>query len=264
MALTNLRARTTSLDSFQPPNQLQRSPSVSSLSGSSGVPTRGALAVPQPVPAPRSGWHPMPPLETPNYFIPNYKQRPVPQQRRNLAGDRPLSRSSSTSSLDSMDSSGGNVRAASRLTNKGGSFLPQVREDFKLHNRVGDSMRTFAERHPYWTKAGKYAGTGLAGLGAYITASQIDRAIQKAQDDSENKTAEKNKNLTDTLEADLLREKLANEQQSEFASKVLTDAIRNGQVPTQFVETITQRQSVLAVRPASDYGSWLEVDRGKN
>ena len=125
-------------------------------------------------------------------------------------------------------------------------------------------MRTFAERHPYWTKAGKYAGTGLAGLGAYITASQIDRAIQKAQDDSENKTAEKNKNLTDTLEADLLREKLANEQQSEFASKVLTDAIRNGQVPTQFVETITQRQSVLAVRPASDYGSWLEVDRGKN
>ena len=50
-------------------------------------------------------------------------------------------------------------------------------------------MRTFAERHPYWTKAGKYAGTGLAGLGAYITASQIDRAIQKTQDDSEWKIA---------------------------------------------------------------------------
>ena len=267
VALTNLRARTTSLDWFRPPNQLERSPSVSSLSGSSRVPTRGELAVPQPVPAPRSGWHSMPPLEPPNYFIPNYKQHPLPQQRRNLAGDRPLSRSSSTSSLDSLDSSVGDIRAASRLTNEGGSFLPQVREDFKLHNRVGDSMRTFAERHPYWTKAGRYAGTGLAGLGAYIAASQIDRAIQKAQDDSEDTTAEKNKNLTDTLEADLLREKLANEkfkQQSEFASKVLANAIRTGQVPTQLVENIIQRQPVLAVQPVSNYGVWSEVDRGKN
>ncbi len=270
VSLTNLRARTTSLDSFQPPNPIQRSPSVSSLAslpGSSGVPTRGAIAVPRPVPAPRSGWHPMPPLEPPNYFIPNYKQRPVPQQRRNLAGDRPLSRSSSTSSLDSLDSSFGDVRSASRITNEGGSFLPQVREDFKLHNRVGDAMRTFSERHPYWTKAGKYAGTGLAGLGAYITASQIDRAIQKKQDDSEEKTAEKHKNLTDTLEADLLREKLANEkfkQQSEFASQVLANAIRTGQVPTELVENYTQRPPVPAVQPSFNYGSWNEVDGGKN
>ena len=228
MALTNLRARTTWLDSFRPTSQLERSLSMSSLSGSSRVLTRGELAVPQPVAAPRSGWHPMPPLEPPNYFIPNYKQRPVTQQRRNLAGDRPLSRSSSTSSLDSLDSSLGDVRSASCMTNEGGSFLPQVREDFKLHNRVGDSMRTFSQRHPYWTKAGRYAGTGLAGLGAYIAASQIGRAIQKAQDDSDDQTVQKNKNLTDTLEADLLREKLANEkfkQQSEFASKVLADAI---------------------------------------
>ena len=267
VALTNLRARTTSLDSFRLNSQLERSPSVSSLSGSSRVPTRGELAVPQPVAAPRSGWHPMPPLEPPSYFIPNYKQRPVPQQRRNLVGDRPLTRSSSTSSLDSLDSSVGDVRSASRMTNEGGSFLPQVREDFKLHNRVGDSMRTFAQRHPYWTKAGRYAGAGLAGLGAYIAASQIDRAIQKAQDDSEDKMAQKNKNLTDTLEADLLREKLANEnfkQQSEFASKVLADAIRTGQVPTQLIENVTQRQPVLSVQPVQSYGLWPKVDKGKN
>ena len=158
------------------------------------------------------------------------------------------------------------VRSASRMTNEGGSFLPQVREDFKLHNRVGDSMRTFSQRHPYRTKAGRYAGTGLAGLGAYIAASQIDRAIQKAQDNSENQTAEKDKNLTDTLEADLLREKLANEkfkQQSEFASKLLADGIRTGQVPTQLIENVTQRQPVLSVQPVQSYGLWPEVDKGK-
>ena len=115
----------------------------------------------------------MPPLDPPYYYIPNYKHRPVPVQRRNLAGDRPLSRSSSTSSLDSLDSSSGVSRPATRLTNEGGSFLPQVREDFKLHNRVGDSMRTFAARHPFLTKAGGYAGTGLAGLGASLESHKL-------------------------------------------------------------------------------------------
>ena len=117
---------------------------------------------------------------------------------------------------------------------------------------MGDSMRTFADRHPYWTKAGAYAGTGLAGLGAYIAASQIDRAIQKAQDKAEDKTEEKQKNITATLEADLLREKLANEkfkQQSEFASKVLTEAIKTGQVPTELVENATQRPPVIPAQP---------------
>ena len=142
-----------------------RSLSVS-LSGSSRVSTRGDVAVLQPVAAPRSGWHNMPPLNPPSYYIPNYKQRPVPAQRRNLAGDHPLSRSASTSSLDSLDSSSRNLRPVSRLTNEGGSFLPQVREDFKLHNRVRDSMRTYATRHPFLVKAGRYAGGGLAGLGA--------------------------------------------------------------------------------------------------
>ena len=90
---------------------------------------------------------------------------------------------------------------------------------------------------------------------------------KRLRTDSEDKTAENNKNLTDTLEADLLREKLANEkfkQQSEFASQVLADAIQTGQVPTQLVETITQRQPVLAVQPVSNYGVWPEFDRGKN
>ena len=266
VALTNLQAKTTSLDSFRMNSQLDRSPSASS-SGSLRIPTREAPAVPQPVPAPRSGWHPMPPLEPPNYYIPNYKQRPVPQQRRNLAGDRPLSRSSSTSSLDSLDTSVGSSRPSSAMTNEGGSFLPQVREDFKLHNRVGDSMRTFAERHPYWTKAGRYAGTGLAGLGAYITASQINRAIQKSQDNAEAKMEEKHQDLTDTLEADPLREKLENEkfkQQSEFASKVLVDAIRTGQVPTQLVENITLQPPVLPVPSIQSYGLLPEVIMGKN
>ena len=63
-----------------------RSPSAS-LSASSRDSTRGDVAVPQPVAAPRSGWHDMPPLDPPNYYILNYKQRPVPVQRRNLAGD---------------------------------------------------------------------------------------------------------------------------------------------------------------------------------
>ena len=265
VALTNIRARPTSLDSFRLNSQLDRSPSLSP-SGTSRISASGVPAVPQPVPAPRSGWHPMPPLDPPNYYIPNYKQRPVPQQRRNLAGDRPLTRSSSTSSLASLDTSFGESRSSSRMTNEGGSFLPQVREDFKLHNRVGDSMRTFAERHPYWTKAGRYAGTGLAGLGAYITASQIDRAIQKSQDEAEIKTEEKNQNRTEALEADLLREKLENEkfkQQSEFASKVLTDAIRTGQVPTQLVENVTEQPPVLPTPSIRSYGLLPEVVWGK-
>ena len=261
VSLTNLRARPTSIDSFRMNSPVVRTPSSGSLS-SPGSTGRGAV-VPQPVPAPRSGWHPMPPLDPPNYFIPKYKDRPVPVQRRNLAGDRPLSRSSSTSSLNSLDTSIDSSRPATRLTNEGGSFLPQVREDFKLHNRVGDSMRKYAERHPFLTKVGGYAGTGLAGLGAYIGVSQIDRAIQKEQDRAEDKTAEKHKNVTDTLEADLLRERLANErfkQQSEFASKVLVDAIKTGNVPTALLEQATQ----APVAPVSNYGSWTEVNRGKN
>ena len=44
----------------------------SSPSGSvsSKVSTRGEVAVPQPIAAPRSGWHDMPPLDPPNYYIP--------------------------------------------------------------------------------------------------------------------------------------------------------------------------------------------------
>ena len=125
-------------------------------------------------------------------------------------------------------------------------------------------MRIFAQRHPFLTKAGSYAGGGIAGLGAYIGISQVDRAIQKAQDRAEDKTEEKHKNLTDTLEADLLRENLANEkfkQQSEFASKVLADAILAGQVPTALIENITQRQPVI---PVQDYGFLPEISRDVN
>ena len=266
VALTNLRAKATSMDSLRPVSPLDKSSSPS-LSGSSKVSTRGEVAVPQPVAAPRSGWQDMPPVDLPQYFIPKYKQRPVATQQRNLAGDRPLSRSSSTSSLESLDSSAGTSRSASRGTNEGGSFLPQVREDFKLHNRVGDVMRNYASQHPFITKAGKWAGTGLAFLGAYVAVSQIDRAIQKAQDEAEDKTAEHQKNVTDTLEADLLREKLANEkfkQQSEFASKVLSDAILTGQVPTALVESVNQRQPELPVAPGLNYGLWPEIRSGKD
>ena len=279
VSLTNLRARTGSLDSIPTRTQMGGSP-ASSLAGSSRTLTRGEVAVPQPVSPPRSGWqplpqvepprsgwHPMPPLETPQYFIPRYKQRPASQQRQNLAGDRPLTRSHSTSSLESIDPSSGGSRSPSRITNEGGSFLPTVREDFKLHNRLGDSMRTFADRHPYVVKAGAYAGTGIAGLGAYIAASQIDRAIQKKQDAAEDNTKEKHKNETATLEANLLREKLANEKfkiQSEFASKVLTDAIQTGQVPTALVANATQRPPVLPAQPAPSYGLWPAYNNGKN
>ena len=290
VALTNLRARPASFDSYQMNSPLARPSSSSaarlpsgstsgSASGSSRISTRGQVAVPQsvvpqpvvpqpiglpPVPAPRSGWRDMPPLDPPSYYIHDFKKRPSPAVRRNLAGDRPLTRSYSSTSLDSLDSSPGNSRSPSRLTNEGGTFLPQVREDFKLHNRVGDSMRTFESRHPYWTKAGKYVGTGVAGLGAYVGVSQIDRAIQKAQDEAEENKDEKHKNLTDTLEADLFREKLANEkfkQQSEFASQVLAEAIKTGNVPTALLENVTQRQPVNSV---PNYGSWPMVNRGKN
>ena len=285
VTLTNLRARTGSLESVRVNNPVGGSP-TSSLAGSSRISTRGEVAVPQPlavpqpgspprsgwqplpqIEPPRTGWHPMPPLETPQYFIPRYKKRPASQQRQNLAGDRPLSRSSSTSSLDSLDPSSGSSRTSSRMTNEGGSFLPTVREDFKLHNRLGDSMRTFSERHPYLVKAGAYAGTGIAGLGAYITASQIDRAIQKKQDAAEDKTKEKHRNETATLEANLLKEKLANEKfkiQSEFASKVLSDAIQTGQVPTQLVENLTKAPPVQSVQSSQSYGLWPEVPRGKS
>ena len=118
VSLTNLQARPTSMDSLQMNAPLAGSPSAS-LSGSSRISTRGELAVPQPVVAPRSGWHNMPPLDPPNYYIPKYKQRPAPVQRRNLAGDQPLTRSSSTSSLDSLDSSAGGLRPVSQLTNEG-------------------------------------------------------------------------------------------------------------------------------------------------
>ena len=169
VSLTNIRARTGSLESIPTHRQLGGSPALS-LAGSSRTLTGGGLALPQPVvpqpgspprsgwkplpqvEPPRTGWHPMPPLETPQYYIPKYKQRPASQQRQNLAGDRPLTRSSSTSSLESIDPSSGSSRSSSRMTNEGGSFLPTVREDFKLHNRLGDSARTFADRHPFWSK----------------------------------------------------------------------------------------------------------------
>ena len=61
-----------------------------------------------------------------------------------------------------------------------------------------------------------------------------------------------------------MREKLANEkfkQQSEFASKVLAEAILTGQVPTALIENVTQQQPVV---PVQNYGLWPEVNRGKN
>ena len=192
VALTNLRARPTSLDSYKMNAPVARS--SSSVSGSSKVSTRGEVAVPQPVATPHSGWHDMPPWNQSHYYIPSVKDRPI-RARRNLPGDRALTRSASSTSLNSLDSSSANSRPGSQLSNEGGSFLPQVREDFKLHNRLGDLMRTFSPRHPYLVKAGRYVGGGLAGLGAYIAASQIDRAIQRGQDEADDKTAEKHKNL---------------------------------------------------------------------
>ena len=148
-------------------------------------------------------------------------------------------------------------RPSSRLTNQ------QVREDFKIHNRVGDAYRIYKETHPYKVKAGKYVGGGIAALGSYIAASQIDRVIQRAQDKADDKTEEKHANETATLEADLLKEKLANErfkQQSEFASKILSDAILTGQIPTELAEQVAPREperEPLREEP----GTWTMIDR---
>ena len=119
--------------------------------------------------------------------------------------------------------------------------MPQVREDFKLHNRVGDAMRRYQKKHPFRVKAGAVVGGGVVALGTYIGASQIDRAIQKAQGKAEDKETEKQANLTATLEKDLLREKLANEKFKQQNSKTLTDAIVTGQIPTSLLQRIQQQ-----------------------
>ena len=187
--------------------------------------------------------------------------------RRNLIGDQPLTRSSSVTSLDSSVSSRvRDSRPSSRLTNEQGSFLPQVREDFKVHNRVGDAYRIYKEKHPYKVKAGKYVGGGIAALGSYIAASQIDRAIQRAQDKADDQTEEKHANETATLEADLLKEKLENErfkQQSEFASKVLSDAILTGQIPTELVEQVVPREPEQEPR-REEPGTWTMIDQNED
>ena len=65
------------------------------------------------------------------------------------------------------------------------------------------------------------------------------------------------------MEADLLKEKLANEcfkQQSEFASKVLSDAILTGQIPTELAEHVAPKmpaQEPLREEP----GTWTMIDR---
>ena len=104
--------------------------------------------------------------------------------------------------------------------------------------------------------------------GSYIGVSQIDRAIQKAQDKAEENTDEKYANLTANLEADLMKEKLANDQlkqQSEFASKVLTNAIQTGNIPTALVEgvaSVTEKPlpPENPLKEASD--GWMEFKRG--
>ena len=272
VSLTNLRARASSLDSARQRPTLVRSSSSSSSSfqTAQGREASQSLSpvVPQPASslaassAPRSGWHDMPPLEPPYAYSPR-GYRPVPA-RRNLIGDQALTRSNSITSLDSSVSSGmTDSRPPTRLTNEQGSFLPQVREDFKVHNRVGDAYRIYKEKHPYKVKAGKYVGGGIAALGSYIAASQIDRAIQRTQDKADDKTHEKYANETAVLEADLFKEKLANErfkQQSEFASKVLSDAILTGQIPTELVDHVVPKMTVPEpVR--EEPGTWTMIDR---
>ena len=162
VALTNLRARSTSMDSYRMNPSMTRSSSSVSLPETSQ--TRSRPVVPQPGTAPQSGWRDMPPLEPPYAYHPR-GARPVPARRTHIEG-QPIQRAPSTSSLDSLSSeSRPPSRFSASATNEGGSFLPQLREDFKLHNRVGDSFRTFQDRHPYLVKAGKYVGGGIAALG---------------------------------------------------------------------------------------------------
>ena len=268
VSLTNLRARPFSLDSHRMnPSMAKSSSSVSSSFQTApgrevSVSRPISPAVPQLASPPKSGWHDMPPLEPPYAFSPK-GYRPVPA-RRNLIGDQPLTRSNSVTSLDSIiGSRTSDSRPPSRITNEQGSFLPQVREDFKVHNRVRDAYRIYKEKHPYKIKAGKYNGGGIAALGSYIGASQIDRAIQRAQDKGDDKTEEKHTNETATLEADLLKEKLANElfkQQSEFASKVSSDAILTGQIPTALAEQVVPR-GPEPEQIRGEPGTWTMIDR---
>ena len=268
VSLTNLRARASSLDSYRMnPSMAKSSSSVSSYFQTApgrevSVSQPISPVVPQPASPPRSGWHDMPLLEPPYAFLPK-GYRPVPT-RRNLIGDQPLTRSNSVTSLDSsIGSRTSDSRPPSRITNEQGSFLPQVREDFKIHIRVGDAYQIYKEKHPYKIKAGKYVGGGIAVLGSYIGASQIDRAIQRPQDKANDKTEEKHANEMATLEADLLKEKLANErfkQQSEFASKVLSDAILTGQIPTALAEQVVPREP--EPEPTREEpGTWTMIDR---
>ena len=148
--------------------------------------------------------------------------------------------------VDSGTSISNNPLAGSHLTNERGPWLSRVREDFKLHNRVGDAMREYGQKHPYRIKAGTVIGVGVAAVGTYLGISQIDRAIAKAQDKVEQKHLEAQANITKALENNLLKEKLENEkfkQQNEFASKILTDAIQTGQVPTDLIQSMKVKKN---------------------
>ena len=139
-----------------------------------------------------------------------------------------------------------NPLANSHLTNERGPWLARIHDDFKLHNRVGDAMREYGQKHPYRVKAGTVIGGGVAAVGTYLGISQIDRAITKAQDSAEQKRIEQQANVTRKLEEDLLKEKLENEkfkQQNEFASKILTDAIKTGEVPTDLIQVVKQKRN---------------------
>ena len=135
VSLTSLPARPTSLDSYRMNPQLIGS----SASSSSRLSQVRDVAVPQPMGQPKQGWFDMPPVNPSHaYALSGY--RPIPG-RRNLFMEQPLTRTSSSLSLDSSMTRSSKPGSRPQLTNKQGSFMPQVREDFKLHNRVGNAMR---------------------------------------------------------------------------------------------------------------------------
>ena len=105
VSLTNIRARSSSFDSYRLNPSMSKSSSSTSGSYKSAPGREVSIsqpispAVPQPASPPRFGWHDMPPLEPPYAFSPK-GYRPVPA-RRNLIRDQPLVRSNSVTSLDS-------------------------------------------------------------------------------------------------------------------------------------------------------------------
>ena len=160
VSLTNIRVRPSSLDSYRINTQLGRT----SSSSSSRLSQVRDVAVPQPMGQPRQGWFDMPPLNPPYAYSPSTGCRPIPA-KRNPFTDRPLTRTSSSTLLDSGVSKTSNPLLKPQVTNEQGSFMPQVRKDISCI--IGLEMRCVAIRRSthstsrpelYWVEELQHCG----------------------------------------------------------------------------------------------------------